>query len=99
MKPCCCATSSKLRFEDLRAQSRSKGARDERAYFKRRLCQLVGSRARKTIGLRGLMQPQRPVAMRSSPQRGRLGGSVVLLDDAGRERVVDGGVAGEKSMC
>ena len=47
-------------------------------------CQLVGSRTRKTIVPRDLMQPRRPLAMRSSPQRGRLGRSVVLLDDAGR---------------
>jgi len=46
--------------------------------------QLVGSRTRKTIVPRDLMQPRRPLAMRSSPQRGGLGGSVVLLDDAGR---------------
>ena len=49
-----------------------------------RLCQLVGSRARKTIVLRNLMLPRRPLATCSSPQHGRLGRWFVLLDDAER---------------
>jgi fatty-acyl-CoA synthase len=47
-------------------------------------CQLAGSRMRKAVVAHDLMQVRWPVAMCSSLQRGRLDGSVVLLDDAGR---------------
>jgi hypothetical protein len=70
--------SSKYNFEVMRAVI-GYGAK---GYI--RHCQLVGSRTRKTIVQRDLMQPRWPVAMCSSLQRGRLGGFVVLLDDAGR---------------